>query len=123
MRALPPVLRAVLTAALASAALASPAAAASGPQDPDDFPYVARIDCGRGMVKVGSGDEIFAPLVNLATGARYRPVAWHLHVGKRTIVKRKAGTAHKRKLRCRYADPQAKGTVTILRPKAGRPKP
>jgi hypothetical protein len=109
-----------LTAAVAAAV---PAAAESGPQDPADFAYVATIDCGRGKVEVGSGERIFAPLVNMRTGRKYYPVAWNVTAGTHTIRKTKPHTRSKPKFRCKYDDGQAKGTVKILRPKDGRPRP
>jgi hypothetical protein len=111
------------TVALAGAVAAVPAAADTGPQDPADFAYVATINCGRGNVKVGTGERIFAPFVNMKTGRRYWPVAWNVTAGEHTIRETKPHTGDKRKLRCHYDDGQATGTVKILRPKDGRPRP
>jgi hypothetical protein len=107
----------------AATAAAVPAAADTGPQDPADFAYIATIDCGRGEIQVGSGTRLFAPLVNMETGRRYHPIAWNVTAGEHTIRKTKPRTAGKPRYRCRYDDGQAKGTVTILRPKDGRPRP
>jgi hypothetical protein len=107
--------------ALALAAAAAPATADPGPQNPADFAYVATIDCGRGNVQVGSGTRLFAPLVNMDTGRRYWPVAWKVRAGAHEIRARKKHRHGRRTLRCRYNDGQAKGIVTIHRPKDGRP--
>jgi hypothetical protein len=102
---------------------AGPAAADRGPQDPADYAYVATIDCGRGAVQVGTGDRLFAPFVNMETGRRYWPIAWNVRAGKHTVRARKPHARPRPRLRCHYDDGQARGTVTIRRPKDGRPRP
>jgi hypothetical protein len=78
--------------------------------------YTATIDCGEGPVVVDSTDDMFAPLVDRATGRKYRPVKWQVKVGKKTIRATKPGWHGGPTVRCSYDDGQAVGTVTVQRP-------
>jgi len=97
-------------AAALSLALAGPAAASS-----TDFD--ATIDCGSGPVGVSSTPSLFAPLVDVTSGDRYKPVAWDVVVdGVRRQASKRTGS-DKSLLRCAYDDGVAKGTVTVIAPK------
>jgi hypothetical protein len=102
---------ALLTVAL-SLALAGPAAAKSQP-DPADFSFLATIDCGSGSIEVGSTDEIYAPLVNLASGKKYQPVGWDVSSGDFRFVDSTKHAAKKHAVDCTYVDAWVAGTVTL----------
>ena len=92
------------TAALVALTLAAPASAKQ-PQ------RVATIDCGDGPRKVGSTNALWAPLVDLRTGEKYKPLAWTVsgegfavEVSKNNV---KGGED------CSYDDGEATGTVTV----------
>jgi hypothetical protein len=99
------------TAALALAVMAGPAAAKT-PNAP--YSYYATIDCGAGPVEVGSWDDLWAPLVDLENGRKYKPVAWHVTVGEISFDEvRKRERKHA--VDCSYSDGVATGTVTVKR--------
>jgi hypothetical protein len=106
-------LRTGLAGALAVTALAAMPAGAA--EDPADYSWIATIRCGHGPIKVGSGDDMWAPLVALKSGRKYRPVAWNLKAGDKVIRERKSGTGKRRTMKCRYRDDVAHGTVTVLK--------
>jgi hypothetical protein len=106
-------LRAVCATTLAATALAATPAGAA--EDPADYSWIATINCGSGPVRVGSSDDMWAPLVALKTGRRYRPVAWNLKAGDKVIRERKPGTANRRTVKCSYRDDVARGTVKVLK--------
>ena len=108
-------MRLPVTAVLAvavSLALAGPASARVKP-DPASFSFLATIDCGSGPVQVGSTDDIYAPLVNLATGKNYTPVAWDVSQGDFHFVDATKGATKKHAVDCDYADDWVTGTVTL----------
>jgi hypothetical protein len=115
-------MRKLLVAGMAAiaclAVLAGPAAAKKA--TPPPFTYTATIDCGHGPMVVGSYDDLWAPLEDLATGRRYEPVQWDVAVGEHAIHEVKPGKAPKRTVVCSYDDGVAKGTVTIKAPKGDR---
>ena len=108
MKPLRTLLTVAATAALALAVMAGPAAAKT-PKAP--YTYYATIDCGAGPVEVGSWDDMWAPLIDLESGRKYKPVAWHVAVDEFFIheVKRE----RKRAVECSYSDGVATGTVTV----------
>lgn len=89
---------------IATAASATPAKA--------PFSYTATIDCGSGPRTVGSTDDLFAPLVDLDSGRKYRPVAWDVVVDGQSIHADRPGRP-KHAVACSYDDGVAVGTVTI----------
>jgi hypothetical protein len=98
------------TAALVALTLAAPASAKQAPRH--EFTRVAAIDCGDGPVKVGSTNALWAPLVDLRTGEKYKPVAFSVSgegfsvdVSKRNVGQDAAT--------CSYDDGEAAGTVTV----------
>lgn len=105
------------TVALSLGLLVSPASA-KAPKAP--FTYYATIDCGSGPVQVGSWDDLWAPLVDVKTGRKYKPVAWHVTVGDLVIHEYKNGEPKKRAVDCSYDDGVAKGTVTVKKNHGGR---
>jgi hypothetical protein len=116
---LPRACRAAALAAAALVLLAAPAHAAppSKSKPPKEHKtYTATIDCGAGAVVVASSDDLFAPLVDRATGRTYQPVKWHVTVGGKTIDATKPGWHGGPATTCRYDDGQAIGTVTVRRP-------
>jgi hypothetical protein len=107
------ILRRTLAATLAVSALATVPALAA--KDASDYAWVAKIDCGSGTVKVGSGQDIWSPLVAIKSGKKYRPVAWDLKAGDKVIRERKPGWRKRKRMKCTYVDKAAKGTVTVLK--------
>jgi len=105
-----------LTAVLAALALAAPASAsAKALPDPASFSFLATIDCGAGPVAVGSTDDIYAPLVSLSTGKKYKPVAWDVSAGDFRFVDATKGAEKKHAVDCSYVDDWVAGTVTLKR--------
>jgi hypothetical protein len=105
-------LRTLLTAAIAALALAVTAgpAAAKAPKGP--YTYYATIDCGAGPVEVGSWDDLWAPLVDLESGRKYKPVAWHVSVGE-FVIDEVYKRERKHAVECSYSDGVATGTVIV----------
>ena len=97
--------------ALAVVALAAGPAAAKMPRTA--FTYFATIDCGAGPVEVGSGDDLWSPLVDLQSGKVYKPVAWHVSVGTSVLDENRKGEPKKHAVVCSYSDGVATGTVTV----------
>ena len=97
------------TAALVALTLAAPASAKQAPSH--DFKRVATIDCGDGQRQVGSTDSLWAPLVDLRTGAKFKPVAWNVSGEGFAVSVSKGNT--KDATVCSYDDGEAKGTVTV----------
>ena len=96
------------TAALVALALAAPASAKQAPRH--EFKRVATIDCGDGPRQVGSNDALWAPLVDLGTGQKYKPVAWRVAgEGFAVAVSKKNAEGED----CSYDDGEAAGTVTV----------
>jgi hypothetical protein len=98
------------TVALSFALVASPASAKT-PNEP--YTYFATIDCGSGPVEVGSWDDLWAPLVDLDSGRKYKPVAWNVAVGDLVINETKKREPKKHAVDCSYDDGVATGTVTV----------
>jgi hypothetical protein len=97
---------------LAVLALAAGPAAAKKPRAAA-FTYFATINCGAGPVEVGSGDDLWSPLVDLRSGKVYKPVAWHVSVGDSVLAENKDGEPKKHAVVCSYTDGVATGTVTV----------
>ena len=101
-----------------SLAVACTAPAKQSRPDASDFSFIATIDCGsHHPVKVGSTDDIYAPLVDLRSGREYEPVGWDVSFGDFYFVETKPGaTVTKRNSEvCSYVDEWVTGTVTLLR--------
>jgi hypothetical protein len=99
------------TAALLSVALsAGPAAAKKAPEG-DLFP--ATIDCGDGPVDVVSTADIFAPLVDVETGKKYKPLHWEIVFDGETLTFDSGKKIGKHAVGCAYDDGMAVGTVTV----------
>jgi hypothetical protein len=109
-------MRTLLAAGLAAATMlsttAGPAAAKKAP-DPGDFSYFAVIDCGAGPIDVGSGDDLWSPLVDLRTGKRYTVVAWDVSGDGFAVDEARKGAGKKHATACDYSDGVATGTVTV----------
>jgi hypothetical protein len=97
---------------VALVALAAGPAAAKKPRA-GEFTYFATIDCGKGAVEVGSGDDLWSPLVDLKSGKVYKPVAWHVSFGDSSLDENKKGEPKKHAVACSYTDGVATGTVTV----------
>jgi hypothetical protein len=108
MKPLRTLLTVAATTAIALSVTAAPAAAKT-PKGP--YTYYATIDCGAGPVEVGSWDDLWAPLVDLESGKKYRPVAWHVAVDEFSIDEVKRERKHA--VECSYSDGVATGTVTV----------
>ncbi len=96
---------ALLTVAL-SLALAGPAAASGSDFD-------ATIDCGSGPVEVTSTPSLWAPLTDVASDQKYKPVAWNVEVRGNQIEAAKRTGSKKVLVDCAYSDGVATGTVTV----------
>lgn len=101
------------TAATLALALVAGPASAKAPKGPYD--YYATIDCGPGPVEVGSGSDLWAPLVDLSSGKKYKPVTWDVAVGEFVLQAFKNGAPKKHAVECSYDDGEATGTVTVKR--------
>ena len=100
------------TAVLVALSLLAAPASAQKPPRADGFSYVAQIDCGDGPRQVGSSDDLWAPLVDLGTGTKYRPIAWKVS-GEGFAVDETNGKPNKHAATCAYDDGTATGTVTL----------
>ena len=98
------------TAAVVALTLAAPASAKTAPHH--DFARTAVIDCGDGRVKAGSTNSLWAPLVDLRTGAKYKPVAWTVS-GEGFSVDVAKTSIGEQAVVCEYDDGEATGTVTV----------
>ena len=99
------------TAAVVALALA--AAPASAKQPPKGaFDFIAQIDCGSGVMEVGSGSDLWSTLVDLETGRKYKPIAWDVS-GEGFAVKETRSEPKKHSVACAYDDGVATGTVTV----------
>ena len=101
-----------MVAAVMVTTAAAPAAARKAPAM-DDFTYFAQIDCGAGPVEVGSGDDLWSPLVDLRTGKRYTVVAWDVSGDGFAVEESRKGAGKKHATACDYSDGVATGTVTV----------
>jgi hypothetical protein len=106
---------AALAALVLTLAVAGPASAKQPLPNPADFSYIATIDCGYGPLQVGSTDDIYAPLVDLANGRTYEPVAWDVSFGDFHFVDSKDGVTKHNSVECSYVDEWVAGTVTVKR--------
>ena len=97
------------TAAVVALILAAPASAKQPPHH--DFARVATIDCGDGARKVGSTNALWAPLVDLRTGEKYKPLAWK--VSGEGFAVDVSKNAEQDAVVCDYDDGEATGTVTV----------
>jgi len=110
---MPKLLTASLAAILALALFAGPAVATKPAKS---YEYYATIDCGSGPIEVGSGEDLFSPLVDLSSGKRYKPIAWDVTVGDTRIQEVKPGAKpNKHSVECSYTDGVATGTVTVAK--------
>ena len=98
------------TAALVALTLAAPASAKKPPRG--EFSFVAVIDCGDGPTTVGSTDDLWAPLVDLRTGKKYKPIAWSVS-GDWGSLEESIREPKKHSAVCSYDDGGAAGTVTV----------
>jgi hypothetical protein len=91
----------------------------------DDYAYVATIDCGRGPVTVYSGEDLYAPLVDLKRHRFFAPIAWDVEVNGETVLQDKKpgvpGWLKHMARDCSYTDGVAEGTVSVLGPFFGTP--
>jgi hypothetical protein len=100
-----------LAATLAAVAALAVSAGPAGAKQP--FEYFAQIDCGAGLIEVGSGTDLWSPLVDLETGKKYKPVAWHVSGDGFAVDEAKKGEPKKHAVECSYSDGVATGTVTV----------
>jgi hypothetical protein len=105
-------MRNLLAATMAATTLLAVTATAASAKQPA-YTYTATIDCGSGAVVVGSTDDLFAPLVDLSSGRKYKPLAWNVVVDGRTIQATKGDKPVKHGDDCSYDDGVARGTVTV----------
>jgi hypothetical protein len=99
------------TTVVVASALAAGPAAAKGPKE--DTSYPADIDCGSGVMHVVSGADLRSPFVDVATGKKYKPVAWHVSGEGFAVDELKKGEPKKHAVECSYSDGTATGTVTL----------
>ena len=98
------------TAALVALILAAPASAKQAPKG--SFDYYAQIDCGSGLIEVGSGTDLWSTLVDVETGRKYKPIAWNVSGEGFSVVETKS-EPKKHSAVCSYDDGVATGTVTV----------
>jgi hypothetical protein len=106
------------TAVIAIVALmlvAGPAAAKKRMPQAASFSYIATIDCGKGPIQVGSGDDLWSPFVDLKSGKVSQPIAWHVAFGNDRLDEANPGAAKKHATVCSYTDGYATGTVTVTK--------
>jgi hypothetical protein len=108
MKAMRRIFTLATTAVVASAVAAGPAAAKSPTEA-----YPADIDCGSGVMHVVSGADLWSPFVDVATGKKYKPVAWHVSGEGFAVDELKKGEPKKHAVECSYSDGTATGTVTV----------
>ena len=102
------------SAALVCLMLFAGPAAAKKP-DPASFSYVATINCGKGPVQIGSGDDFWSPFVELHTGKSYEPVEWHVKAGSTSFDLVNPAPPKGKRTVCGYDDGTATGTVTLVK--------
>jgi hypothetical protein len=105
-------------AALLCLALAAAPASAKKRGDKhtaDEFSYIATIDCGRGPMVVGSGDNTSDPFVVLRTGKRFLPVEWHVRWEGGGFDEVIPDAPRGRRMWCTYDDGFAKGWVVVVK--------
>ena len=101
---------AAVAAVIAFTTLVAPASAKKAA---DEWP--ASLDCYGKAVAVTSGSNMFAPLVEVRSGKRYKPVAWDVVVvedGRRVQQSKKRAEATPT-VTCAYDDGTAVGSVKI----------
>ena len=108
MKAMRRIFTLATTAVVASAVAAGPAAA-KGPEEA----YPADIDCGSGVMHVVSGADLWSPFVDVDSGKKYKPVAWHVSGDGFAVDDAKKGATKKHAVDCSYTDGVASGTVTV----------
>ena len=108
----------LFTAALVALSLLAAPASAKKPRSADEFARTAVIDCGDGPVEVGTGDDLWAPLVALSTGEKSTPIAFNVS-GEGFAVDVANGKVNKHSAVCSYDDGEAKGTVTLKKAPKG----
>ena len=104
------------TAVVALTLLAGPAAAKS---PKGTFDYYAEIDCGAGVMKVGSGVDLWSTLVDLDSGKKFE--AGRVARVRRGLRRRREqeGRAEEERRRLQLLDGVATGTVTSRRRRRG----
>ena len=104
--------RRINTAALtAVTALTLAAAPASAKKSEERFP--ADLDCGAGVIHVDSGADLWSPFVDVETGKKYKPIAWHVTFPGGSVDELKKGAPTKHAVECSYTDGVATGTVVV----------
>ena len=98
------------TAAVVASAVAAGPAAAKGQ---GTVSYPADIDCGSGVIHVVSGADLWSPFVDVDSGKKYKPVAWHVSGEGFAVDELKKGEPKKHAVECSYSDGTATGTVTV----------
>jgi hypothetical protein len=98
------------TAAVVALTLAAPASAKQPPRH--EFQRVATIDCGDGPRQVGSTNALWAPLVDLRTGEKSKPVAFDVSGEGFAVAVSKKNVKPDAEA-CAYDDGEATGTVTV----------
>lgn len=99
------------TAAVVALALLAAPASAKRPAE-RSFDYYAQLDCGSGVMEVGSGSDLWSTFVDLETGRKYKPIAWNVSGEGFAVVETKS-EPKKHSVVCSYDDGVASGTVTV----------
>jgi hypothetical protein len=108
-----PIRRGVTLAATVAVALSLAAGPAAAKAPKGSFDYYATIDCGSGPVEVGSGVDLYSTLVDVDSGKKYKPVAWHVSGDGFALDDARKGESKKQAVVCSYTDGVATGTVTV----------
>jgi hypothetical protein len=106
--------RMMLIATVVLGALVVPSGAAAAHAPKESFAYYATIDCGSGPIEVGSGEDLWSPLVDLKKGKSFQPVAWNVSGDGFSVVETRKGE-QKKPVACHYNDGVATGTVTVVK--------
>ena len=102
---------------LCFALIAAPASAKPKPPAAS-YDVIATIDCGKKPMVVGSGNDLWAPLVDLKTGRQFLPVAFNVVFEGEAIDLVNPDPPRGRQVVCSYEDPDVTGTVTLVKGRA-----
>jgi len=97
------------------ALVAAAPASARAKVDASQFSYVATIDCGKGSMVIGSGDDVWSPFVEIPGGKRLQPVEWHVAAGDTRFDLVSSDPPKGKRTVCSYDDGVATGTVTLVK--------
>ena len=110
---MPKLVPAVMAALLCLALAAAPASAKK--HSPDEFDFIATLDCGHGPMTIGSGVDTASPFVDLETGRIFQPVEWHVTTPGGPFDEIEPNQPKGKRQTCRYDDGVAVGNVIVVK--------